>query len=70
MSQEQLPEPSPLRGLPPQMRSLARLPRGRRMALVKGQDAGRFMDFYHQLLTVSWPTSQALQAMEHRGYGT
>ena len=22
------------------------------------------------LLTVSWPTSQALQAMEHRGYGT
>ena len=22
------------------------------------------------LLTVSWPTSKALQAMEHRGYGT
>lgn len=22
------------------------------------------------LLTVSWPTSQALRAMEHRGYGT
>jgi inward rectifier potassium channel len=25
------------------------------MAIVKGQDNGRFMDFYHQLLTVSWP---------------
>ncbi len=49
------PEPAPMRTLPPQLRSLARLPRGRRMALVKGQDAGRFMDFYHQLLTVSWP---------------
>ena len=37
------------------MRSLARLPRGQRMAIVKGQDKGRFMDFYHQVLTVSWP---------------
>ena len=54
MSQE-LPEPSPARGLPPQLRSLARLPRGRRLAVVKGQDAGRFMDLYHQVLTVSWP---------------
>ena len=37
------------------MRSLARLPRGQRMAIMKGQDHGRFMDFYHQVLTVSWP---------------
>ena len=49
------PGPSPTRQLPPQMRSLARLPRGQRMAIVKGQDKGRFMDFYHQVLTVSWP---------------
>ncbi len=37
------------------MRSLARLPRGQRLAIVKGQDRGRFMDIYHQVLTVSWP---------------
>ena len=47
--------PSPMRKLSPRVKSLARLPRGQRMAIVKGQDNGRFMDFYHQLLTVSWP---------------
>ncbi|HWY66307.1 MAG TPA: ion channel [Rhizomicrobium sp.] len=25
------------------------------MAVVKGQDRGRFLDFYHNILTVSWP---------------
>jgi inward rectifier potassium channel len=44
-----------MRKLSPRVKSLARLPRGQRMAIVKGQDNGRFMDFYHQLLTVSWP---------------
>lgn len=48
--------PAPrIRQLPPQIRSLARLPHGQRMAVVKGQDRGRFMDFYHNILTVSWP---------------
>jgi inward rectifier potassium channel len=52
------PRPDPIktiRKLPPQKRSLARLPRGKRMAVVKGQDKGRFMDFYHNILTASWP---------------
>jgi len=44
-----------MRQLPPEIRSLAKLPRGRRLAVVKGQDSGRFMDFYHTLLTVTWP---------------
>ena len=35
--------------------SLLRRPRGARVAIVKGQDAGRFMDFYHDVLTASWP---------------
>ena len=39
----------------PPVRSLARTPRGQRMAEMKGQDNGRFMDFYHNVLTVSWP---------------
>jgi inward rectifier potassium channel len=47
--------PPPIRQLPRQIRSLARLPRGKRMAVVKGQDSGRFLDFYHNILTVSWP---------------
>jgi inward rectifier potassium channel len=47
--------PVRMRELPSQMRSLAKLPRGKRMALVKGQDKGRFMDIYHNILTVSWP---------------
>jgi inward rectifier potassium channel len=46
---------SVLRRVPPQIRSVARLPRGKRVALVKGQDNGRFMDLYHDILTVSWP---------------
>jgi len=40
--------------LPPPIRSIARLPRGRRVAVMKGQDKGRFLDFYHVMLTVSW----------------
>jgi inward rectifier potassium channel len=35
--------------------SLIRGPRSRRGAIIKGQDAGRFMDFYHGVLTASWP---------------
>ncbi len=53
MSEAPRPEPAPAR--PPQVRSLARLPRGQRLAVVKGQDRGRFMDVYHKVLTVSWP---------------
>jgi inward rectifier potassium channel len=46
---------SPIRRLAPQIRSVAKLPRGQRIAVVKGQDKGRFMDFYHNILTASWP---------------
>jgi inward rectifier potassium channel len=35
--------------------SLLRTPRGKRMAIIKGQDATRFFDFYHGVLTASWP---------------
>jgi len=41
--------------LPRQIRSVAKSPRGKRIAVVKGQDNGRFMDFYHNILTASWP---------------
>src|SRR5665213_53790 len=44
-----------IRRVPPQIRSVAKLPRGKRIAVVKGQDNGRFMDFYHNILTTSWP---------------
>ena len=44
-----------IRRLPPQIRSVAKLPRGQRIAVVKGQDNGRFMDFYLNILTTSWP---------------
>jgi inward rectifier potassium channel len=44
-----------LRQVPRNIRSIAKLPRGQRMAVVKGQDSGRFMDFYHDILTNSWP---------------
>jgi inward rectifier potassium channel len=47
--------PSGIRQLSPRIRSLAKLPRGKRIAVVKGQDSGRFVDFYHNILTVSWP---------------
>jgi inward rectifier potassium channel len=46
---------SVLRQLPRKHRSLAKLPRGKRVAVVKGQDSGRFLDLYHNILTVSWP---------------
>jgi inward rectifier potassium channel len=36
-------------------RSVAKARRGQRVAIMKGQDSGRFMDFYHNVLTVSWP---------------
>ena len=40
---------------PPQIRrSLAREPRGRRIAIVKGQDRTRFTDLYHGVLTAPW----------------
>lgn len=35
--------------------SLLRNRPGQRNAIVKGQDYGRFTDFYHGILTVSWP---------------
>jgi inward rectifier potassium channel len=44
-----------IRKVAPSLRSVARLPRGQRVAVVKGQDSGRFMDFYHDILTASWP---------------
>ncbi|HET7086610.1 MAG TPA: ion channel [Rhizomicrobium sp.] len=47
--------PLNFRQVPRKVRSLAKLPRGKRMAVVKGQDRGRFMDIYHNVLTVSWP---------------
>ncbi len=34
--------------------SLARAPLRGRVAIVKGQDSGRFTDFYHLVLTSSW----------------
>src|SRR5476649_30985 len=46
---------SRIRRLPPQIRSVAKLPRGKRIAVMKGQDKGRFMDFYHNILITSWP---------------
>jgi len=49
------PAPRSRGQLPPSIRSIARMPRGRRVAVMKGQDKGRFLDFYHDLLTVSWP---------------
>jgi inward rectifier potassium channel len=49
------PPPPNIRQLPPQFRSVAKLPRGKRIAIVKGQDNGRFLDLYHNILTISWP---------------
>src|SRR5471032_1576418 len=46
---------SRIRRLPPQIRSVAKLPRGKRIAVMKGQDKGRFLDFYHNILITSWP---------------
>jgi inward rectifier potassium channel len=46
---------SPFRRVPREIRSVAKLRRGQRVAVVKGQDSGRFMDFYHDILTNSWP---------------
>jgi inward rectifier potassium channel len=39
----------------PPRHSLAKTPRGVRMVVVRGQDSGRFRDFYHAMLTASWP---------------
>ena len=41
--------------IPPRPVSLVRVPPGKRLAIVKGQDYGRFTDFYHGVLTASWP---------------
>ena len=35
--------------------SLVNSARGKRIAVIKGQDFGRYFDFYHGILTVSWP---------------
>jgi inward rectifier potassium channel len=34
--------------------SLAKAPRNKKHAIIKGQDSGRFTDFYHGVLTASW----------------
>jgi len=34
---------------------VARARRGRRMAIIRGQDRSRWTDFYHAVLTVPWP---------------
>src|ERR1700760_265805 len=45
MSDQQTPRPI----------SLVKIPRGQRLAVIKGQDKGRFFDFYHDVLTTTWP---------------
>jgi inward rectifier potassium channel len=35
--------------------SLVKMPRGKRIAVIQGQDSGRFTDFYYGVLTASWP---------------
>ena len=50
------PDPKSPGQLPTPIRSIARMPRGQRVAVMKGQDKGRFLDFYHDLLTASWPS--------------
>ncbi|MGH6828462.1 MAG: ion channel [Rhizomicrobium sp.] len=35
--------------------NLVRAPRAKRLAVIKGQDWGRFTDLYHAVLTASWP---------------
>jgi inward rectifier potassium channel len=40
--------------LPPRVESVARAPRGHRVAIVKGQDASRYTDIYHAVLTAPW----------------
>ncbi len=42
-------------GEPPRPLSLVRGPRGKRLAVIRGQDSGRFTDFYYGVLTASWP---------------
>jgi inward rectifier potassium channel len=44
-------------GIPPRKHrvSIARAPLRSRVAIVKGQDSGRFTDFYHAVLTSNWP---------------
>ena len=58
MSTPPEPTPNPLQSpgqLPREKRSVAKLPQGQRVAVVKGQDGGRFLDLYHDILTASWP---------------
>jgi inward rectifier potassium channel len=35
--------------------SLAKAPLNKKHAIIKGQDSGRFTDFYHGVLTATWP---------------
>jgi inward rectifier potassium channel len=49
------PDNTGFKRIPRQIRSVAKARRGQRIAVVKGQDNGRFMDFYHDILTASWP---------------
>jgi inward rectifier potassium channel len=43
--------------------SLLKGAQGKRIAVIKGQDSGRFFDFYHGILTASWPGFVAQLAM-------
>lgn len=40
---------------PPRPVSLIKRPLSSRRAIIKGQDSGRFLDFYHGVLIASWP---------------
>ena len=48
-------EPATDQPAPPRPSAWCAAPPGKRVAIVKGQDYGRFTDFYHGILTVSWP---------------
>ena len=60
------PDNTGFKRIPRQIRSVAKAPRGKRIAVVKGQDNGRFMDFYHNILIASWPWFFAQLAAAYR----
>jgi len=45
----------PKRKIPDAPVSIAPIERRRRLAVIKGQDFGRWTDFYHAILTMPWP---------------
>ena len=44
-----------MKNQPEKKSAAARLRPGRRAAVIKGQDSSRWTDFYHAVLTISWP---------------